>query len=134
MPDYVNNVDVSLPRPKLRRTRSAICGLMWFLSNPIAKTNVVVCSHLSGKERHTQVSMGAVVTSGSLANCKIDTCCSLALPSSLIGEGKGRFTQCLDNVSHRNIRSWCRRPDFPVRQHSEVSMSVHCHKSVLILI
>ena len=33
-----------------------------------------------------------------------------------------------------DIRSWCQWLNFPVGQHYEVTMSVHCHKSVPVLI
>ena len=41
-------------------------------------------------------------------------------------------TQGHDNVTTWDIGSQCRRPDLPVRQHSKVTMSAHCSKSIPI--
>ena len=42
-------------------------------------------------------------------------------------------TECQNNVTAWDIRSWCRQPDFPLGQHYKVNMSAHCHNSVSLL-
>ena len=61
-------------------------------------------------------------------------CCLLAWCSALLVYGKDWLAQCKDNVTQWDIGSWCCQPDFPVGQYYKVAMSVHCHKSVPILI
>ena len=63
---------------------------------------------------------------------QIDTCCFLAWRSALIGQDW--LTQCQDNVTEYDIRSWCWWPDFIIGQHYKVTMSAHCHKLVPVLI
>ena len=65
---------------------------------------------------------------------KMDTCCFLAWRLELLRYGKDWLAQCQDKVTESDNRSWCLRPGVPVRQHYQVTMSVHCHKSVPILI
>ena len=64
----------------------------------------------------------------------IDACHFLAWRSALLGQGKDWLAQCLDNVTELDGRSWCWRPGLPLMQHYKDAMSVHCQKSVSILI
>ena len=48
--------------------------------------------------------------------------------------GKGLVAQCRGKyMTEWDIGSWCWQPDFQVRPY-EVTISVHCHKSIFILI
>ena len=44
-----------------------------------------------------------------------------------MGYDKCRLAQCQENVTEWDIAS---RPDFPVKKHYEVAMTVYCHYSV----
>ena len=61
---------------------------------------------------------------------------SLALDINKIGQGYGKdwIVQPHNNVTEWDIVLWCQWPDFPVGQHYKVTMNVHCHKSVHVLI
>ena len=63
---------------------------------------------------------------------KMYTCRFLARCSTLLGWGMDWLAQCQDNVSEWDIRSWCWQPGLPVGWHYKV-MSIHCHKSILVL-
>ena len=73
---------------------------------------------------------GRVQTNG----LRIDTCHFLARHSALRGYGKDCLAQCQDNVIEWDIRSWYWWPGLPVGHHTNVVMSLHCHKSVCVLI
>ena len=62
----------------------------------------------------------------------IDTCHFLARCLALLGQGKDWLAQCQDNVTEWDIRCW--QLGLPVQQHYTIDMSVHCLKSVPILI
>ena len=64
---------------------------------------------------------------------KIYTFHYLARCSALLRYEKDWFTQCQDNGTEWDIRSWCKWPGFPVGQDYKVTMSADCHKSVPIL-
>ena len=61
---------------------------------------------------------------------QIDICLFLAWLSALMNW----FVQCQYNLLEWDAGSWHQQPDFPVRQHYKVAMSVCCHNSVGILI
>ena len=69
-----------------------------------------------------------------LLTYKIDTCRFLAWLSAFIQYCKDLLVQCQDNVIECDIESWCWQPDFTLGQHYKVTMSVHYHKSVPVLI
>ena len=72
--------------------------------------------------------------SSQIKNLKINTSHFLTRHSALFGWVKDWLAQCQDNVTRCDIRSCCWWPGFPVGLHYKVTMSVHCHKSVPILI
>ena len=43
------------------------------------------------------------------------------------------LAQWKDNITEWDIRSWCWQPGLPVGQHYKVTMILHCHKSVPVL-
>ena len=69
-----------------------------------------------------------------LMTLKIHTYYHLTWNLALLGYNKNWLSQNQDNVTVLEIGSLCWRPGLPVEQHYKVSMSVHCHKSVPILI
>ena len=42
---------------------------------------------------------------------------------ALLGYGKDRLAQCQDSMTEWDIRSWCRWPGLPVRQHFNMAVS-----------
>ena len=64
----------------------------------------------------------------------IYTCHFLVWRLALIGKSKDWLAQCQDNGTECNIMSWCQWPGLPVRLYYKVTISLHCHKSVSILI
>ena len=62
----------------------------------------------------------------------IDNYRFLAWHSALLGWGKDWLVQDRDNVIERDNSLWCWQPGVQVRQHYNVAMSVHCHKSVTL--
>ena len=66
---------------------------------------------------------------------QIDTCRFLARCLALLGQGNDWLAQCHDSVTEWDVQvmvlmAWF----FPVGQHYKVTMSVHCHKLVPVLI
>ena len=64
---------------------------------------------------------------------KIDACRFLARRLALLGLGNDCLAKCQDNVTEWDIRLWCWWPGFPVGQQYKATVSVHCHKSVRVL-
>ena len=58
---------------------------------------------------------------------KSDTCRFLAWCMTFIGQGKDCLAQCQGNVTEWDA-------GLPVGQHYKVAMSLHCYKSVSVLI
>ena len=58
----------------------------------------------------------------------------LLLPTLVLGIIRMGLAQCQENVAEWASRSWCEWPDTPVKQHYNVTLSVHCHKSLCVLV
>ena len=65
---------------------------------------------------------------------KIDICCFLAWCLALLGYGKDWLAQWQDNVTEKDIRSWCQESGLAVEHHYTVATSADCHKYVANLI
>ena len=61
-------------------------------------------------------------------------CCYEAWYKKLLAQGKNWLTLYQDTVTELDTRSCCQWPGLPTKQHKEVASSVHCHKSVLVLV
>ena len=119
---------ISEPPTRCHPYTSRPCCVIMPLLSPDAVAQLVDC-------RLTVLKVGSSNSNWvKLKTYKTDACHYPTWNSALIGSHTAWVAQYQHTVTKWHIRSWCWWHDLPVRQHYKVAKSMHCHKSVRILI